>query len=54
MFVAVRSFDNYIPANMMLQRLEEEGIKAYLQEAPGYLQLALNGLVAVGIARKQD
>ena len=32
MFVAVRSFDNYIPANMMLQRLEEEGIKAYLQD----------------------
>src|SRR5215210_7211589 len=32
MFVAVRSYDNYIPANMMLQRLEEEGIKAYLQD----------------------
>jgi DNA-directed RNA polymerase subunit RPC12/RpoP len=32
MFIAVRSFDNYIPANMMLQRLEEEGIKAYLQD----------------------
>jgi hypothetical protein len=32
MFVAVRSYDNYIPANMMLQRLEDEGIKAYLQD----------------------
>jgi rubredoxin len=32
MFVAVRSYDNYIPANMMLQRLENEGIKAYLQD----------------------
>lgn len=32
MFVAVRSYDNYIPAHMMLQRLEDEGIKAYLQD----------------------
>lgn len=32
MFVPVRSYDNYIPAHMMLQRLEEEGIKAYLQD----------------------
>jgi len=32
MFVAIRSYDNYIPAHMMLQRLEEEGIKAYLQD----------------------
>jgi hypothetical protein len=31
-FVPVRSYDNYIPAHMMLQRLEEEGIKAYLQD----------------------
>jgi len=31
-FVAVRSYDNYIPANLMLQRLEEEGIKAYLKD----------------------
>jgi hypothetical protein len=32
MFIQIRSFDNYIPANMMLQRLEEEGIKAYLKD----------------------
>lgn len=32
MFVAVRTYDNYIPANMMLQRLEEEGIRAWLQD----------------------
>lgn len=31
-FVAVRSYDNYIAANMMLQQLEHEGIKAYLQD----------------------
>ena len=31
-FTAVRSFDNYIPASMMMQRLEEEGIKAYLKD----------------------
>lgn len=32
MFVSVRSYDNYIPAHMMLQRLEEEGIKGYLKD----------------------
>ena len=32
MFIAVRSYDNYIPAHMMLSRLEDEGIKAYLQD----------------------
>lgn len=31
MFVILRTYDNYIPANMMLQRLEEEHIRAYLQ-----------------------
>lgn len=31
-FIAVRSYDNYIPANIMLQRLEGEGIRAYLQD----------------------
>ena len=31
MFVPVRSFDNYIPAHIMLQRLEAEGIRAHLQ-----------------------
>lgn len=31
-FVLVRSYDNYIPAHMMLQRLEEEGIKGYLMD----------------------
>ena len=31
-FVPVRSYDNYIPAHLMLQRLEEEGIKAYLMD----------------------
>jgi hypothetical protein len=31
-FIPVRSYDNYIPAHMMLQRLEDEGIKAYLQD----------------------
>lgn len=30
-FVILRTYDNYIPANMMLQRLEEEHIRAYLQ-----------------------
>jgi hypothetical protein len=28
----VRTYDNYIPASMMLQRLEAEGIIAYLQD----------------------
>ena len=32
MFTKVRSYDNYIPANMMLSMLEQEGIKAYLQD----------------------
>jgi hypothetical protein len=32
MFTQVRSYDNYIPANMILSRLEQEGIKAYLQD----------------------
>ena len=32
MFVAVRSYDNYINANLILQRLEEEGIRAWLQD----------------------
>ncbi|MDF2191013.1 DUF2007 domain-containing protein [Paraflavitalea sp. CAU 1676] len=32
MFVVLRSFDNYIPANLMLQRLEAEHIRAYLQD----------------------
>ena len=31
MFVPLRSFDNYIPAHIMLQRLEGEGIRAHLQ-----------------------
>lgn len=32
LFVVLRTYDNYIPANMMLQRLEEEHIRAYLQD----------------------
>jgi hypothetical protein len=32
MFTQVRAYDNYIPANMILSRLEQEGIKAYLQD----------------------
>jgi DNA-directed RNA polymerase subunit RPC12/RpoP len=32
MFTQVRSYDNYIPANIVLSRLEQEGIKAYLQD----------------------
>lgn len=32
MFVVLRSYDNYIPANLMLQRLEAEHIRAYLQD----------------------
>jgi len=32
LFIAVRSYDNYIPAHMMLQQLEAEGIRAYLQD----------------------
>ena len=31
-FVQIRSFDNYIPAHLTLQRLEAEGIKAYLKD----------------------
>ncbi|WP_276479528.1 DUF2007 domain-containing protein [Paraflavitalea pollutisoli] len=31
MFVILRTYDNYIPANLMLQRLEEVHIRAYLQ-----------------------
>jgi DNA-directed RNA polymerase subunit RPC12/RpoP len=48
-FVIVRIFDNYIPGNLMLQRLEEEGITAYLQDestvttAP-YLSMAVGGI----------
>ena len=32
MFVPLRSYDSYIPANLMLQRLEAEGIRGYLQD----------------------
>lgn len=32
MFTKVRAYDNYIPANIILSRLEQEGIKAYLQD----------------------
>ncbi len=32
MFVPVRTYDNYIPANLVLQRLEAEEITAYLQD----------------------
>jgi ribosomal protein L37AE/L43A len=32
MFTQVRSYDNYIPANIILSRLEQEGIRAYLQD----------------------
>lgn len=32
MFTRVRSYDNYIPANMILSKLELEGIRAYLQD----------------------
>ena len=32
MFTQIRSYDNYIPANMILSRLEQEGIRAYLQD----------------------
>ena len=31
-FVILRTYDTYIPASLMLQRLEAEGIKAYLQD----------------------
>ena len=31
-FVTVRTFDNYIKANLVLQQLEEEGIHAFLQD----------------------
>lgn len=30
--VVIRAYDNYIPAHMMLHRLEEEGITGYLQD----------------------
>lgn len=30
-FVKITSFDNYIPANLALQRLQEEGINCYLE-----------------------
>ena len=32
MFIEVHSYDNYLPASIMLQRLEEEGIKVYLKD----------------------
>lgn len=32
MFVPVRSYDNYIPAHIIKQRLEEEGIRVYLKD----------------------
>lgn len=32
MFVPIRTYDNYIPANLVLQRLEAEEITAYLQD----------------------
>ena len=32
MFIVLRTYDNYIPAHMMLQRLEDEHIRAYLQD----------------------
>ena len=31
-FTHLRSYDNYITANLHLQQLEEEGIRAYLQD----------------------
>ncbi len=31
-FVPLRAYDSYIEANMQLQQLEAEGIKAYLQD----------------------
>jgi DNA-directed RNA polymerase subunit RPC12/RpoP len=31
-FVAVRSYDNYISANLVLQQLEEANIRAWLQD----------------------
>lgn len=31
-FVPLRSYDTYIPASLMMQRLEAEGIKTYLQD----------------------
>ena len=30
--IQVRSYDNYIPAHIMLQRLEAEGIRGYLKD----------------------
>ena len=32
MFVPVRSYDHYIPAHIIKQRLEEEGIRVYLKD----------------------
>jgi len=32
MFIEVRTYDNYLPATIMSQRLEEEGIKVYLKD----------------------
>ena len=31
-FILLESYDNYMTANLRLQQLEEEGIKAYLQD----------------------
>jgi DNA-directed RNA polymerase subunit RPC12/RpoP len=31
-FVPIRTYDNYIPANLVMQRLEAEEITAYLQD----------------------
>jgi hypothetical protein len=31
-FIALRSYDNYIPAHILMGRLEEEGIKCWLKD----------------------
>lgn len=45
----VRRFDNYIPANIILQRLQNEGIQCFLQDEMTLTIVPLYGLAAGGI-----
>ncbi len=45
----VRRFDNYIPANIILQRLQNEGIQCFLQDEMTVTIVPLYGQAAGGI-----
>lgn len=49
MFVPIRTYDNYIPANLVLQRLEDEEITAYLQDENTVTIIPLYSLAVGGI-----